>query len=78
MLTELFWRQAAERAAKTFAQALIGLLSGDQLGILDIDWTASLSVATLAALVSVLTSVASAPLGPPDTPSLTAVTRQQP
>lgn len=54
-----FWRYAAERAAKTFAQSLAAVLAAAGLGLFDAAWWASLSAAGMAALLSVLTSVAS-------------------
>jgi hypothetical protein len=61
LVTGSFWMQAAERAVKTFAQAAIALLTGEGLGLLTVDWTNVASIAGLAAVVSVLTSVASGP-----------------
>lgn len=55
--TPAFWKGAAERAVKTFAQALLGVLMGGATGILDVDWLAALSVAGLATVVSLLTSI---------------------
>ncbi len=55
-----FWRGAAERAVKTFAQAGVAVLTADTTGLLDVDFGQLASVAGLAALVSVLTSVANA------------------
>ena len=55
--TREFWAGTAERAIKTFAQALLGVLTGGASGLLDVDWVAALSVAGLATLGSVLTSV---------------------
>lgn len=65
-----FWKATAERAVKTFAQSLAALLLADGTGLLDSQWVPRLSVAGMAALVSVLTSVGSdAATG--DGPSLT-------
>lgn len=69
--TSEFWAATGERALRTFAQASAALLAGDGLGILDIDWTSVLSVASLATIVSVLMSVASSPIGTPG-PALVA------
>lgn len=64
MFTLIFWKQVAERALKTFAQAAGGLLAADGLGILDVDWVKVGSVAALALILSILTSIVSAPVGP--------------
>lgn len=56
------WIKAAGiRALKTVAQTAVGMLSGDLLGILDVDWLAVASVAAMAGIVSLLTSVAGLP-----------------
>lgn len=70
MWTLAFWRAAAERAIKTFAQTLAALLVADGTGLLDSAWVARLSVAGMAALVSLLTSVGS-DVATGDGPSLT-------
>ena len=54
-----FWRAATERSIKTFAQTLAALLVADGTGLLDSQWVPRLSVAGMAALVSVLTSIGS-------------------
>lgn len=72
MFTSFFWRSVVERAVKTFAQGAAALLVGDGLGLLTVDWATVGSVAGLAAVVSVLTSVASAPFGEVDSPSAVA------
>ncbi len=54
-----FAKAATERAVKTFAQTLAALLVADYSGLIGVDWAHSLSVAGLAALVSILTSVGS-------------------
>ncbi len=76
MFTRLFFKDAVERALKTFAQTLASLLVGDGTGILEVDWTARLSVAGLAALVSVLTSIGSAVKTGTDSASLTVDTKE--
>lgn len=57
MGTAAFWKATAERALRTFAQAVLALLTGDGLGILDIDWGEALSVGGLAAVAAVLTAI---------------------
>ncbi len=70
MLSEkLFWIAAGERALKTFAQSLVALFAAG-VTILNIDWQQGLAVAATAAVVSVLTSVASVRLGQFEGPSL--------
>ena len=70
MLTEkAFWIAAGERAVKTFAQALVALFVAG-VTVLTIDWQQGLAVAATAALVSVLTSIASVRLGSFEGPSL--------
>lgn len=76
MWTKAFWLNVAERAVKTFAQSAGAVLLVDGLGVLDVDWTAVGSVAALAAIVSVLTSIATSAIGEPDDPS--AVPRPAP
>ena len=56
------WLKAAGiRAIRTFAQTAAGMLGGDMVGVLDVNWAAVLSVAAMAAVVSLLTSVAGLP-----------------
>jgi len=69
MFDALYMKAIAERAIKTFAQALVALFVAG-VTILTIDWQQALAVAGTAALVSVLTSIASAHVGPFDGPSL--------
>lgn len=56
MFTAAFARDAIERAVRTFAQSLLATLAL-ATGLFDASWGESLSVAGLAALLSVLTSV---------------------
>lgn len=58
---KLWINAAAVRAVKTFAQAELAQLRAGVVGILDINWVALLSVGGLAAVLSVLTSLAGLP-----------------
>lgn len=73
MFTKAFALAALERAVKTFAQSLAALLVADGTDLLTTNWGDRLSVAGMAAVVSVLTSVASGSLGS-NGPSLGAET----
>ena len=71
-MTKQFLADLIERAVKTFAQALVAVLTVQGVsGVLDVDWPRALSVTALAALVSALTSLASEGLGRSGTASLT-------
>ena len=59
MWTADFWRAVAERALKTFAQAAAAMLIAAGTGLLEADWVTVASVAGMAAVVSVLTSIGS-------------------
>ena len=59
IFTRAFWAASLERAVKTFAQAEAALLLAAGTGILDTDWTTSVSVSGMAAVISLLTSVGS-------------------
>lgn len=63
MFTTAFWKATAERAVKTFAQGLLAAIGTGVTGLLDVAWGSALSFAGLAALLSVLTSLASARIG---------------
>jgi hypothetical protein len=54
----LFWKNLAERALKTFAQALLAALGTGALDVIHVNWIGALSVAVGATVLSVLTSVA--------------------
>ena len=58
---KLWLKAAGMRAIKTFAQTAVGMLTGDMVGVLDVDWVAVASVAAVAAITSLLTSVAGLP-----------------
>lgn len=58
IFTRAFWSYAGERAVKTVAQAALAVIGTGAVGILNVDWQGVVSVALMAGLVSVLTSVA--------------------
>jgi hypothetical protein len=64
-----FWKDTAERAIRTAAQALLALWGTQVTGIMQVDWTQALSVAALAALSSVLMSLIATGVGDKGTPS---------
>lgn len=73
IFTLAFWKDATERAIKTGAQALVLAWSGDQFfNVLVVDWKLALGAAASGAVLSVLTSIISAPFGNQETASLIA------
>lgn len=56
--SKAFWVDTADRAVSTFAQAVVATLTAGATGLLDVDWVQAASVGGLAAVVSVLTTVA--------------------
>lgn len=69
-MTMLFFKSLLERALKTFAQTFVAAIGIGATDLLSIGWIQALSVAGFATLLSVLTSIGSAPWGDPATPSL--------
>lgn len=55
-----FWAASLERAVTAFAAALLAAVGSNEIGVLDIDWTASASLAATTAVISILTSIVSA------------------
>ena len=73
MRTARFWIDAAERAARTGAQTLAGLLVGvDVVGGGSVPLVDYLAAAGVAALVSLLMSVGGSRVGDPTSPALVA------
>ena len=70
MRTAAFWLDAAERAVRTFAQALVAVLAAGFVVTDGAAWTEALLSAAIAALISLLTSVAASGVGDPESPSM--------
>lgn len=71
MFTVQFWKETLERAVKSFAQAIILVTGlGEGLNLFSVDFGLALGFGGGGALLSVLTSLASAPFGQGGTPSL--------
>lgn len=68
--TRTYWLAVAERSLKTAAQALLLFVGADRFDWLAFDWSRAAAVAIGAIVVSVLTSLVSAPIGPAGSPSL--------
>lgn len=68
MLTKTFGLDALERAVKTFAQSLLALITVGA-NIVTIDWVGAVEISATAAVISLLTSVVSLPLGDKGTAS---------
>ncbi|MDJ1137935.1 holin [Streptomyces iconiensis] len=75
MTTRAFWRATSERAIRTAAQTLVAALGLDATGVLDVDWTGGLSLAGSAAILAVLTALATSGAGGPG-PGVTETTRR--
>lgn len=63
MFTTAFWKGAAERAVRTFAQVLLAVFGTEATGLLDTDWPGALSAAGMAVVVSLLMSIAASGVG---------------
>lgn len=70
-VTASFWKRTVERAVKTAAQTAVAFLGADAFDFIDLnDWQELGSVVGMAAVLSILTSLASARVGDPEDPSL--------
>lgn len=69
MWTASFWKDAGERAIKTFAQALLATMTVGT-SIVEIDWAQGAGIAATAAAMSILTSIGSAGVGDKGTAGL--------
>lgn len=68
-----FWRQAAERAVKTAGQVYLLAIGGDAANVLHLHVKEALGAIFGGALLSLATSIATAPVGQPDSPSAVKV-----
>lgn len=74
--TGAFWGDAIERAVRTAAQAALGLVGTEAIGLLDVGWAVVGSAAGLAAVVSLLTSIAAGGTGDVSSASFRTVERR--
>ena len=65
LFTRAFWAEAAERALKSAAQAVLGVaVVGDRaFSVIDADASVLFGAAATGAVLSLLTSIVSAPVG---------------
>lgn len=59
-MNKTWWKAAGVRALKTFCQTAVSMLTVGQ-AFIDIDWVNVLSVSGVAAVISLLTSIAGIP-----------------
>jgi hypothetical protein len=71
MYNKKFLEDLAERAIKTFAQTFLALVGSDMAGIFTIATVDTLKVSLGAAVLSVLSSIASTQVGDSDSASAT-------
>lgn len=76
MWNKLFWKEAGERAIKSFVQTVVVLIGTDLVNIASFNWGDIIGIGATMALVSLLTSIGSAPVGSDNSPSL--VTQRAP
>ncbi len=76
--TGAFWSDAIERAVRTAAQAALGMVGADTMGVLEVDWPTVGSVAGLAAVVSLLMSFAAGSTGDANTAGFTTTSTRPP
>jgi len=74
MFTRKFWIKATERALKAAAQAALLVIGAEQINaIRGVDWENVLGFALGGLILSYLTSIVSAPIGPDkESPSMVA------
>lgn len=56
-----WFKAAGIRAVKTMAQSALAVLGSGMIGVMDVDWMNLVSIAVMAGVCSVLTSIAGLP-----------------
>jgi Putative lactococcus lactis phage r1t holin len=69
LFSRKFWIATAERAVRSFAASLASLLTASGTGLLETSWGEKLSVAAMAALVTILLAIGGGTFGKGDGPS---------
>ena len=77
MFTTIFWKDAGERALKTFAQTAVAMVTASSMSFMTMDITNILMVSLMAAVVSLFTSIASTTVGSGTSASLVVDTKEQ-
>lgn len=75
MGTLAFWKATGERAVRTATHTLVAALGLDSAGVLHADWGDGLSLAAGAALLAVLTAIATS--GGAEGPGITETVRRR-
>ena len=70
MFTLQFWKEATERALKTFAQFILVVGAAGAFNVFTVDWVQTLGLALGGAVLSYATSIVSAGVKKDDSPSL--------
>lgn len=60
-MNKLWIKAAGIRAIKTFAQAMVAQMGAGSIGITQFDWGTALSISSMAAIMSLFTSLAGLP-----------------
>jgi hypothetical protein len=71
MFTLTWLKDAAERALKTAAQSILGILTLGGVDVVHLNWGDTFAIAGTATVISVLTSIVSVGVGNSGTASLT-------
>lgn len=78
MFSKLFLIDAFERSVKTIAQTIVAtLLASEAIGLFAVNWGDIMSVAGLAGVISILTSIASSQTGDNESASLVVATKEE-